>query len=165
MLEGKKKQKEIREYLSLMNKDMVKFVKSVLTGTNKEMSFALSPSNERHKNDIKNIVGIDTDGYKTEIWSSEINHINKRHGENGVADRTISNLQDWGRIEFVLDNYDSIIKLDDTTAAVSNSDNTPSVMIKVSKRLDGTQYVVEAVSDSGRKTSRIMSSYLEKRRR
>ena len=89
----------------------------------------------------------------------------KRHGEKGNADHSMRDANDIGRIQYVLDNYDSIER-GGTTAAYryQNADgkqvHAQTVVIK--KKVNGTYFVVEAVPDTKKKTLYVLSAYMSK---
>lgn len=95
---------------------------------------ALSEGGEEIVSDIVNPIiktaTFDREGYKEygspEYWSEmlrdgiigaglglvgnggQVEHIIKRHGKNGNADKSMRDMNDLGRIQYVLDNYDSV---------------------------------------------------------
>ena len=128
------------------------------------MHIDLTGVTEREVHDIKKLTGIDTSEYKRSMDGNAVEHIEKDHGENGVSDHSMSDVEDLARIEYVLDNYDDIEKgtADKVYTKYMNSDNTPAAKVIYSKRVNGNYYVVEAVPDSKAKTLRVISAYKEK---
>lgn len=157
-----------QEYKKAVNPKIVDFVNKVRNFKNKEAAnkvhIDLTGVTEREVNDIKKLTGIDTSEYKRSMDGNAVEHIEKDHGENGVSDHSMSDVEDLARIEYVLDNYDDIEKgtADKVYTKYMNSDNTPAAKVIYSKRVNGNYYVVEAVPDSKAKTLRIISAYKEK---
>lgn len=157
-----------QEYKKAVNPKIVDFVNKVRNFKNKEAAnkvhIELTGVTEREVHDIKKLTGIDTSEYKRSMDGNAVEHIEKDHGENGVSDHSMSDVEDLARIEYVLDNYDDIEKgtADKVYTKYMNSDNTPAAKVIYSKRVNGNYYVVEAVPDSKAKTLRIISAYKEK---
>lgn len=157
-----------QEYKKAVNPKIVDFVNKVRNFKNKEAAnkvhIDLTGVTEREVHDIKKLTGIDTSEFKRSMDGNAVEHIEKNHGENGVSDHSMSDVEDLARIEYVLDNYDDIEKgaADKVYTKYMNSDNTPAAKVIYSKRVNGNYYVVEAVPDSKAKTLRIISAYKEK---
>lgn len=157
-----------QEYKKAVNPKIVDFVNKVRNFKNKEAAnkvhIDLTGVTEREVHDIKKLTGIDTSEYKRSMDGNAVEHIEKDHGENGVSDHSMSDVEDLARIEYVLDNYDDIEKgtADKVYTKYMNSDNTPAAKVIYSKRVNGNNYVVEAVPDSKAKTLRVISAYKEK---
>lgn len=129
-----------------------------------------SDVNDRQINDIANLTDIDVTGYKNGINKNGFNHIEKRHGINGEADQTMADTNDVARIPWVLENYDKAEAVLDNGQQVYSSssmdkNNYPAPLIKFSKAIDGTVYVVEAVPDSQYKTLWVETAYINKNRK
>ena len=60
----------------------------------------------------------------------------------------------------MISNYDSIEYDGVTTTGYLDEKGEPSPMIKISKRIDGTYYVIEAVNSSKRKKNYIVSAFI-----
>jgi len=128
---------------------------SIRSGANYE----LSPPNARLADDIEKITGVSVRDFGTKVSAGQMGHIEKRHGKNGIHDRSMANEEDFGKIQYILNNYDEIIPGKKATRAYKNADGTNGKTILVSKRINGTYYVVEAVPDNKQKSLRIISAY------
>ena len=115
------------------------------------------------------LTGVDTSGYSNIIKGNAIQHIDNRHGANGIADHSMQNIDDFSRIGFVLDNFTdaSIVpakNIDSETAKLSrewrNSDNTHAPLVQYSMPVNGTYYVVEAIPDSNAHVMAVVSAYM-----
>ena len=73
-------------------------------------------------------------------------------------------LNDLGRIQYVLDNYDSVVDGGRSQAYVTNENgkDRPAKTVVFSKAENGTYYVVEAVPDTSKRTTYIVSAYMTK---
>lgn len=161
-----------QEYKKAVNPKIVDFVNKVRNFKNKEAAnkvhIDLKGVTEREVHDIKKLTGIDTSEYKRDMDGDTVIHIERRHGENGEADRSMSDVNDLARIEYVLENYDSmdIQRMKEGNKALNSryrdTDNNLSRSVVYSKRVNGNYYVVEAVPDSKAKTLHIISAYKTK---
>lgn len=156
-----------QEYQKAVNPKIVDFVNRVRNFKNKDaaskVNIELASVTEREAQDIKKLTNIDVSEFKRSMSGNAVEHIENRHGKNGVADHSMSDVNDIARIEYVLQNYDSIEKGNaDKINKYMNSDNTPSSNVVYTKRVNGNYYVVEAVPDSKAKTLQIVSAYKTK---
>lgn len=119
---------------------------------------------------VNDLIGLDVSGYKNQIKGNAIAHIDKRHGANGKANSTMANIEDFGRINYVIENADDAKLLTrkdvdaDTwklSAEYRNADNSYAPLIRFEKRVDNTYYVVEAVPDSKANRLAVVSAYME----
>lgn len=87
-------------------------------------------------------------------------HILKRHGPNGKADHSMEDIRDISRLSYVLANYDSIEWDGGVSSHFKTRDGRKAPQITVKKRVDGTYYVIQVVSDSKKRRSVITTVYL-----
>lgn len=155
-----------QEYKKAVNPKIVNFVERVRNLKDKNVAgkikIELSSVNEREVQDIKKLTGIDTSEYKRDMDGNTVIHVENRHGENGAADHSMSDVNDLARIEYVLENYDNIESAKDDNGRYRDSDNKLSKSVVYSKRVNGNYYVVEAVPDSKAKTLHVVSAYKTK---
>lgn len=156
----------INAYQDSVDKDLVDYVQLVKENPGKKLPrYPLNPVDDRAANDIQRLTGIDVRGNKTEIEPRAIEHILKRHGENGKANSSMRDVNDIGRIQYVIDNYDTM-EHGGTTGAYRYQDSdgkqvhAQTVLIK--KKVNGTYFVVEAVPDTKKKTLYVLSAYMSK---
>lgn len=155
--------KTIADYARAVDTKLKEFVNYAINNPkDNKTAYQLGNVSDRAVNDIKNLTGIDTTGFGNEIKANSVNHINKRHGVNGIADNTMSNVDDIARIQYVVDNYDNVEVLNKTSKEHKNSNNEAAPMVQFTKRVDGTYYVVEAVPDTNRKKLEVVSAYKSK---
>lgn len=155
-----------QEYKKAVNPKIVDFVERVRNLKDKNVAgkikIELSSVNEREVQDIKKLTGIDTSEYKRDMDGNTVIHVENRHGENGAADHSMSDVNDLARIEYVFENYDNIESAKDDNGRYRDSDNKLSKSVVYSKRVNGNYYVVEAVPDSKAKTLHVVSAYKTK---
>lgn len=81
-------------------------------------------------------------------------HIIKDHGESGATDQSMRDVNDIARIQYVLDNYDSVETGGKSSAYVYQNEhgrNVGAQTVVFKKKVNGTYFVVEAVPDSSKK--------------
>lgn len=157
-------QKTILEYQNAVDPNLVSYIENVRKNPeSRYLNFEVKPVSARETADIKKLTGIDVTGYRHNIKPSAIEHIIKRHGENGKADHSMANVEDIARIPYVLENYDSVSIGGKKDYAFVNSDKSPSQRVVFEKAIDGTFYVVEAVPDSKAKKLQVVTAYINKK--
>ena len=158
-------QKVIEEYQAAVDSELVDFVqKSILNKGSNSLKFDLKPVSPRATSDIMKITGVDTTGFKTVIEQRIAEHINDRHGSNGEQDHSMQDINDIGRMQYVIDNYDSMEHGGESRAYTEFRDGKDrrSQTVKYIKAVNGTYYVVEAVPNTAKKTAFITSAYMVK---
>jgi len=73
-----------------------------------KLNYQLHIVTNREEIDIMTLTGIDVKGYTHNLSGGSVNHINIRHGANGVHDDSMAFTEDIARIAFVLENYHSV---------------------------------------------------------
>lgn len=150
----------IADYLRAVNQELVGYVRRIKQGEKVRPWFSLGAIPSRAATDIQNLTGVNVSGFTNSIAADDVRHILRRHGENGSANDSMRDANDIARLEYVLRTYDDAELLNDTTTAVANADGTPAKIVKLSKKIDGTYYVVEAVPDSNAHRLRVLSAYI-----
>ena len=160
---------QIQEYVNSADDGLLDFAKTYEENPNAKFGrYTISPVSQRQAEDISKILGIDVSGYRNAINKSGVNHILKRHGANGEADHSMAELGDLSRMGYVIDHYDTVQVLTDqngepvTSTEFRGADNAPAPMVRFSKKIDGTYYVVEAVADNRYKKLWVVSAYMDK---
>lgn len=159
-------QEIIEAYQNSVDDNLVEYVQTIKDNPGQKMPhYQLNDVTERAAGDIQQITGIDVRGNKTELDQRAIEHIFKRHGEKGKADHSMRDVNDIARIQYVIDNYDSIENGGSTSAyryqnAEGKQVHAQTVLIK--KKVNGTYFVVEAVPDTKKKTLYVVSAYMSK---
>lgn len=161
-------QKLIEDYQSAVDDKLVQFVNDAVSnrGANNGR-YELSPVSDRAADDIQRITGVDTHGNRTVIEQRIAEHIYNEHGPNGTTDHSMRDLNDIGRIQWVLDNYDDVADGGHTDAYVTNRGNGRTGRARTvvfSKAVNGTYYVVEAAPNAKSRTNYIVSAYMTKKK-
>ena len=156
----------IEEYISSTDADFKSFVQDVTDGK-QAAPYALKNVSDRAAQDIKAITGVDAAGFQTKIEPRMIEHIIARHGQNGAADSSMTNIDDIARMQYVIDHYDAILDGGKSGAYREPNPNYPgktraAKTVLYVKKVNGSYYVVEAVPDSKKKTAYISSAYMNK---
>ena len=162
----------INEYQNAVDASLVAFVNKWKTLKNpdykKRIRMPIAEVSERAAHDVQSATGIDVTGFEHVLSGNALEHIEKRHGTSGRADQSMTDINDIGRMGYVLENYDSVdlLKNDDgmprTSTEYANADDTPAPMVQFQKKVNGTYYVVEAVPDSAAHQMRVVSAYMHK---
>ena len=159
-------QRVIEEYKNAVDPGLVEFVKeSVANKGANSGRYYLNPVSERAAADIKALTGVEVTGYKTAIEQRMAEQIYAEHGPEGTVDRSMSDLSDIGRMQYVLNNYDSISHGGSTSSYVTNKPNGrhgQAQSVRYEKAVNGTYYVIEAVPDAKARTAYIVSAYMSK---
>lgn len=128
----------------------------------------ISSVSEKQAKDAETLLGGNYRGYKNAINANGIRHIIIEHGPQGKTDHSLANVNDMARMGYVLDNYDDVEVVTyesgdiDYSSEFRDSENNPAPMLKFSKKVNGTYYVVEAIPESKYKKFWVVSAYMEK---
>lgn len=158
------------EYKNSADPELRQFAEEALNTSDKNwrnlMNYDLAPVNKHQANDVYRLTGIDVSGYQNNIKGNSISHINERHGIDGKHDASMTDVNDIARLGYALEHYDSVEKLlnSDGTPVKSkefmNKDNTPADVLRYTKRINGTLYIIEAVPDTKAKKMRVITAYI-----
>lgn len=153
--------KVIKDYNNSVDISLCNFIKDVRDGKD-TIPLTVGFVSEEMAIEIFNLTGLSVEGNRIVIGADDIRHILNRHGKEGKADNSMANDKDIARLSYVLSNYDSIEWNGETSNLYYTKDgkNAPKIVIK--KRIDGTYYVIEVVSDSKQKRNVVCTIYLKK---
>lgn len=130
--------------------------------TDKKTDYALSPVNERMARDVSNLVGFDISGYGNNLKPNAFDHVNKRHGADGIHDKSMANPKDIAKVQYILDNYDDVALAKKRAAGFTDSNGKLSQKVVFKKRINGTYYVVEAVPNTKKKRMEVIGTFMQK---
>lgn len=157
-------QATIDAYQNSIDDNLVAYIEAVRNNPGQKMPrYPLKNVDTRAADDIKRLTGIDTTGNKTQIEARAVEHILKRHGEHGNGDHSMRDVNDIARIQYVIDNYDSMEHGGKTSAYVYQNEkgrNVHAQTVVIKKKVNGTYFVVEAVPDTKKKTLFVVSAYM-----
>lgn len=153
----------IEEYQAAVDPNLVDYYNEVDNGNTKGF-YPLKPVNERAAADIQAITGNDVTGYQTRFDARQMYHVKDDHGPNGKSNRSMSDSNDVGRVQYVLDNYDSVEHGGTTDAyweTKPNGHNRRAQTVLFKKKVNGTYYVVEAAPVTKAKSLYVVSAYMD----
>ena len=146
------------------NRDITALAKRVLDGNYKaNEKVYLGTVSTRNAARIQEITGINVDGFRVAIEARQIEHILKRHGTDGTADNSMADISNIARIEYALNNPDSIVLAGKTSAYVYMRDgkNRKADTVRYEKGIgEKTYYAVQAVADTKAKTLHIVTAFI-----
>ncbi|MBQ7765280.1 MAG: hypothetical protein IJ397_00380 [Lachnospiraceae bacterium] len=142
--------------------EFLDFIESACQSTTNYRRFQLNQTiPQRLADAIKDILGIDVSDYKNEIYEDIVRHIEKRHGKQGIADQSMKDINKFGRINDILENFDEIKKAD-TSRKFKNSDGSKAKTIEIKKEYIGELgHLIEAVPVNNNKSLEVVSMYNE----
>lgn len=133
---------------------LVAWAQPYFDGTKKPNSkdrYIICSVSERAAQDIFELTGSDVHGFNHVLRCDEVAHINKRHGKSGKADSSMRDINDLGRIAYVLNNYDEIIFGDRVSIGFRNKIGKHALSVMFVKRINGHIFAAEAITDSIKK--------------
>lgn len=152
-----------QDFMEAVDENMLSFIDKATGNPNDNKSiYTIGKTNYKLNRKIKEVTGIDTTLFTHSIKANSIRHIIKNHGINGSTDNSMANIDDIARMGYILRNFDNIEMLDSISKEYRDKNQQPSKMIKLSKRIDGTYYVVEAVPDANAKRLMVVTAYIKK---
>ena len=152
-----------KSFINAVDGGMMDFIDNAVSNLSDNKSiYVMGKTSDNLNKKIMELTGIDTTSFNHYIKANSIRHIVKDHGINGEADNSLANKEDIARMGYVIENFDDISLLDTYSKEYRDKNQSPAPIIKLSKRVDGTYYVVEAVPDTKAKSLAVVSAYIEK---
>lgn len=162
-------QRVMEEYANAVDKDFLDYLSVEVKNPGIQANpYKVTSMSDKTAGMIKEKIGLDTTGWDVKIEPRMVDHIWKRHGKNGEQDHSMADVSDIARIAYVLNDPDT---LDETEKSSSYKEPHPYLpgksrgarSVLVSKKVNGTYYVVEAVPDTSKNTAYIVSAYMNKK--
>lgn len=162
-------QRVMEEYANAVDKDFLDYLSLEVKNPGIQAKpYTVARISDKTTGMIKEKIGLDTTGWDVKIEPRMVDHIWKRHGENGEQDRSMADVSDIARIAYVLNDPDT---LDETDKSKAYRENHPYLegktraarSVLITKKVNGTYYVVEAVPNSNRNAAFIVSAYMNKK--
>lgn len=166
-----KHQKVIEDYESAVDLMLKQYIESVINRPDvKHITYNVSSMKPETSVMIEKEIGINPTGWGLNIEPRMVKHIWERHGENGQADSSMKNTADIARIQYVIDNPDTVERTDNSKAyrephPYLDGKTRAAKSVLISKKVNGTYYVVEAIPDTEKKTAFIVSAYMTKNKK
>lgn len=152
----------LSDYMDAVDDDALEFIEDVQNGKawqGKKITVGIASS--RMVEDIAQLTGVENQaGCKIMLNTNAVRHIQNRHGENGEHDNTMRDNRDIARMDYVLQNYDSMEISPRKNYEYKNRDGSASQNVIISKKINGTYFVIEAVPNTGK--IGIVSAYMNK---
>ena len=155
-------EKTISEYNNAVDEDVRSFVEDVIKGNDRLNYITVAFLSKEASQQIKEKTQKQVEGSRVVLDINAVRHILNRHGENGKQDSSMKDVNDIARIGYVIANFDSIDYDGITTTGYLDEKGDPSPMVKISKKIDGTYYVIEAVNSSKRKKNYVVTAYISR---
>ena len=154
----------IRKYEESTDPAVLEFVDKVLNGEDKlnYITIAFLPKSAADK--LEKLTGKKVQGSRVVLDINAIRHIENRHGANGEQDHSMERAEDIARMGYVIMNFDEIEYDDVATTGYLDENGQPSPMIRISKKIDGTYYVIEAVNSSKKQRNYIVTAYISNKK-
>lgn len=162
-------QRVMEEYANAVDKDFLDYLSVEVKNPGIQAKpYTVARISDKTTGMIKEKIGLDTTGWDVKIEPRMVDHIWKRHGENGEHDHSMADVSDIARIAYVLNDPDT---LDETDKSKAYRENHPYLegktraarSVLITKKVNGTYYVVEAVPNSNRNAAFIVSAYMNKK--
>ena len=157
-------QRIIMEYKKSVDNDIYNFVQDVLNGRD-VLPVTVGYLSQEAKSSIEEVLGKEKHYWfapRCVLAADAVRHIIKRHGPSGTADHSLADINDIARMPYVFANFDKVEFTGKYTKAHKNRDNSMAQKIMLSKRIDGTYYIIEAVCDAKANKSYVVSAFLRK---
>ena len=154
----------VADYQNSVDEGLVAFAEDIISGAESPAgkNQIIGKVSQKTAKDIKGLTGVDVSGFRHNLQGERVEHINKGHGAQGITDNSMSNLNDFGRMKYILDNYDEVKLSPDQSNRYLNSDGTNSPVVEYRKRVNGNYYIVEAVPDTKAKKLQVITAYKSK---
>lgn len=127
--------------------------------------FEIGEITYRARHDIERLTGQKLNANKHVIDVDAIRHIENRHGKNGKADTSMSDIRDYEEMVDILKNYDHVDFARKANGEISYSQkykdaqNHPAPHIVYTMKNGKTMYLLEAVTDTKKGVLHIVSAY------
>ena len=146
------------------NQGIIDMVKKVKTGVfNDNDPVELGYISDKNAEIIKKLTGINVNGYKMVIEARQIRHILRDHGENGLANQSMADPNDIAKMEYALENPDTIVNAGKTKAYsyMKNGYNRTADTVRYEKNIgEDNYYVIQAVPEAKAKTLFVVGAYI-----
>lgn len=150
----------IEEYKNSVDPKMAEYVDKVRAGEKLE-PYVVTRTSDRMRSAMMELTGLDKVGDYTLLDNNGVQHITNRHaGGDGSADATMKNSADVARAAYVLNNFDNAYLGTRKAEGYFDSRSKRAPIVIFEKKIDGSNIIVEAVTDTKRGKNYIISEYL-----
>ena len=151
----------IANYKKAIDDEIVNFVLDVMSGRD-VVPLTVGFVSEKMATRIYELTSIETEGNRIVLGADDVRHIINRHGPSGSADQSMKDIADIARLSYVLSNYDAVELANHCSRKYKTKEGKRAPQVVISKRVNGTYYVIEVVSDSSKRRNVVSSAYLQK---
>jgi len=99
---------------------------------------------------------------RCDIDVDTVRHILSRHGEQGKHDHCMGDINDIARMSYVFANFDKATFDGVYSSRFKCKDGSHAPHITLSKAINGTYYIIEAVTDAKAGKTHIVSAYIQR---
>lgn len=144
--------------------DIINYVNMVLNGEEAPRKIIVGDIEDRERLAIEKLTGDKLNAVYHTLSENEVRHIEKRHGTNGKADTSMSEIESYGKIIDVIRNFDAVELVErdgkiQTASKYVNKYGEKAKLVAFKKSLTNTDMiVVEAITDTKRGDILIMSA-------
>ena len=160
----------MRDLAAACDTKLVEFAKEAIEGKRKPTEYyTVGKISDRQRKDIERLTGEKLYADKSIITAQRIKqHVDKRHGETGQANNDMADLSNYGIMNYVLENYDSVELATkkgkpDLSKEYKNRYGENAKQIIFTKKIGPVYAVAEAIKDSKKYGEiRITALYIKK---
>ena len=152
----------ITNYEKSIDLDIINFINRIYESGQSE-SITVGFLTDKAAKEIELLTGKKVYGNRIVLDTNGVIHIRNRHGVDGTHDESMADIKNIARIGYVLANYDSIEFKNEYAQGYVDANGKLAPKVVISKKIDGTYYVVEAVSDARKHKNYIVSAYIKPR--
>ena len=150
-------------YSNAVDENILEFINEVRFSNKKYIQpIKITKIDEAQAELMQELNGVDYTGYDVCLTHNAIEHIDKRHGKSGQADKSMANDENLARVGWVIDNFDSIELSKKKSRQYKNRDGSLADMFTLRKRINGYYYTTVVVPDADKKQMYVVSAYRNK---
>lgn len=149
----------ISNYEAAIDRDILDYVQKICRGEC-VMPITVGFLNKKATEDMVRLTGKTVSGNRVVLDENAVRHILNRHGDAGVQDTSMKNVEDIARIGYVLAEYDEMLFYHEYAQGYVDAEGKAAPKVVIKKRIDGTYYVIEAVSDAKKHRNYIITAYI-----
>jgi len=98
---------------------------------------------------------------RCDMDADTVRHILKRHGKQGKQDHCMGEINDIARMSYVFANFDKATFDGIYSDRFKCADGSPAPHITLSKTINGTYYIIEAVTDAKAGKTHIVTAFIQ----
>ena len=129
----------IEEYKQAVDPELVVYYDAVKNGEQNLPPYPVAQVNRRMADTIKTLTGMDVSDNTIVLDKNGVEHINRRHGKQGKADKSMANSEDVGRIKYVLEHFDGATLEPTFAKGYSRKNGKPAPKVVFYKKIEGGQ--------------------------